>query len=260
MSESFLTDLIKVASAFLVLFISIFIVIIILVLRYRRRKRENEDLRTLFSEQLLQSRLEMREQTLQHVSRELHDNIGQVASLVKINLNGIAMTASENVHQQISDTKDLVKQMMLDIKLLSTSLSGDRVTKAGLMASIQQECEKINSTGLFKSQFTQHDHTPPIDDAKTIILFRMTQELLNNAIKYSEAEQINVNVQYEKNNLILSVIDNGKGFNLNEKLSATAEMGNGLINLHQRASAINANIHFKSEPANGTTATIQMPL
>lgn len=259
MSESVITDLINAAAAFLVLFVSIFIVIIILVLRYRKRRRENEELRGLFAEQLLQSRLEMREQTLQHVSRELHDNIGQVASLVKINLNAIGMKAADTAQQQINDTKELVKQMMMDIKLLSTSLSGDRVTKAGLMASIQQECEKINASGMFKSSFTQHDHLPPVDDEKTIILFRMVQELLNNAIKYSEAEQVNVDIYYQKNTLILSVSDNGKGFNVNDKLAATAESGNGLINLQQRASAINASIQFESG-STGTVSTIKMPL
>ncbi len=260
MPENFMTDLVNAVIAFLLLFITIFIVIILLVLRYRKRKRENEELRVRFSEQLLQSRLEMREQTLQHVSRELHDNIGQVASLVKINLNGIGIKAAEAAQQQINDTKELVKQMMLDIKMLSTSLNGDRVTKMGLMAAIQQECDKINATNIFKSHFTQHDHLPPVDDEKTIILFRMVQELLNNAMKYSEAEVINVDAYYQKNNLILSVSDNGKGFDVNDKLKAGADSGNGLINLQQRASAVNASIQFESSREKGTNCIIKMPV
>lgn len=260
MSEELLNDLISAAAAFLVLFVSIFFLILTLVMRYRKRKKENEELRGVFAEQLLQSRLEIREQTLQHVSRELHDNIGQVASLVKINLNGIGMKASEGVQQQLNDTKDLVKQMMLDIKLLSTSLSGDRVTKAGLMASLQQECAKIEASSVFKSRFTQHGNIPPIDDEKTIILFRMVQELLNNSMKYSEAAEITVDAYYQKNNLILSVADNGNGFNVKEKLSATTDSGNGLINLQQRANAIGANLQIESDPAKGTVSTIKMPL
>ena len=260
MPENFMADLVNAVVAFLLFFATIFILIIVLVLRYRKRKRENEELRVQFSEQLLQSRLEMREQTLQNVSRELHDNIGQVASLVKINLNSIGYTAGPEAQQQITDTKEMLKQMMTDIKMLSTSLNGDRVAKMGLMNAIQQESEKIAATNIFESQFTQEDNIPPVDDEKTIILFRMMQELLNNAIKYSEGTQINIEARYQKNNLILSVTDNGKGFDVQQKLKDSMASGNGLINLQQRAKAINANISFYSKPGEGTKCEIKMAL
>ncbi|MFT3979693.1 MAG: histidine kinase [Ferruginibacter sp.] len=255
MPENFLNDLISTIVSFLILMLSVFIVVLVLVIRYRKRKRENEQLRVDFAEQLLKSQMEIQEQTMQHVSRELHDNIGQVASLVKINLTTLKLSDEEKALAKLEDTKALVKQMMTDIKLLSTGLSGDKIVRQGLLRSLQNEADNINRTGVFTSEFTHDDNIPPVNDEKAIILFRMMQELLNNSMKYSEGTTININANYRQNALILSVADNGKGFNVKEEM----DKGNGLINLQQRARVINASIETISVPGKGTSTTIKIP-
>ena len=259
MSETFASDLITTIVGFLVLLLTVFFVVVILAVRYRKRKRENEELRSQFSEQLLKSQLEIQEQTLQHVSRELHDNIGQIASLVKINLNTIRLDDLEKSSAKLENTKDLVKQMMTDLKLLSTSLNGDKVTRVGLFNALQNEADKINKTGVFNAQFVQHDNIPPINDEKSIIIYRMVQEILNNALKHSKATVINIDAYYRQNSFILSVSDNGEGFNVAEKLADKKDTGNGLLNLQERAKVINATVVFESEPGKGTKTTIQTP-
>ena len=228
-----------------------------LAIRYRKKKRENEELRSQFSEQLLKSQLEIKEETLQHVSRELHDNIGQIASLVKINLNTIKLEDAAKASSKLENTKELVKQMMTDIKLLSTSLNGDKLAKVGLFNALQNEADKIAKTGAFNSRFTQHDNIPPVNDEKAIIIYRMTQEILNNAMKHSEATEINIDAYYRQNSFILSVSDNGKGFDVNEKLADQKDTGNGLLNLQQRAKVIQATVDFQSTVGNGTITTIK---
>lgn len=260
MSEKFASDLISTVAGFLVLLLTVFIIVIVLAVRYRRRKRENEELRSQFSEQLLKSQLEIQEQTLQHVSRELHDNIGQIASLVKINLNTIKLEDAEKSASKLENTKELIKQLMMDIKLLSTSLNGDKVTKVGLFTALQNEADKVSKTGVFTSAFTQHDNIPPVNDEKSIIIYRMVQEILNNAMKHSEATAIDIDAYYRQNSFILSVRDNGKGFNVAEKLADKKDTGNGLLNLQERAKVINARVSFESEPGKGTTTTITTSL
>ena len=260
MSEEFASDLISTIAGFLILLLTVFFIVVVLAVRYRKRKRENEALRSQFSEQLLKSQLEIQEQTLQHVSRELHDNIGQIASLVKINLNTIKPGDPEKYASKIENTKELVKQLMMDIKLLSTSLNGDKITKIGLFAALENEAEKINKTGAFTSRFTQHDNIPPVNDEKSIIIYRMLQEILNNAMKHSQASEIIMDAYYRNNKFVLVVSDNGKGFNVPEKLADKKDTGNGLLNLQERAKVIKATVYFESNPGTGTVTTIKTPL
>lgn len=259
MPEEIAKDLINAILGFLVLLLTVFFIVVLLAVRYRRKKRENEELRSQFSEQLLKSQLEMQEQTLQHVSRELHDNIGQIASLVKINLNTIRLDDPQKSAGKLENTKELIKQLMTDIKLLSTSLNGDKLAKVGLFNALQNEADKISKTGAFASSFTQHDNIPPVNDEKAIIVYRMVQEILNNAMKHSGATYINIDAYYRQNSFILSVSDDGKGFNVAEKLADKKDTGNGLINLQERAKVIKATVQFESAPGKGTTTTITTP-
>lgn len=260
MSPNFISDLISTIISFFVFLLLVFFIVITLAVRYRKRKKENELMRVSFAEQLLQSQLEIREQTLQHVSRELHDNLGQVASLIKINLNTIQVHKPEPAAMKLANTKDLVKQMIMDIKLLSTSLNGDKVNKIGLMKAMENEVEKINKTGVFTSRFTQHDNIPPINDEKSIIIFRMVQEILNNALKHAEAKEITIDAYYQKNTFILTIKDDGKGFDVAAKLADINDQGNGLINLEKRARVINADIKFNSWPGKGSETIISTAL
>ena len=260
MSEEIAKDLINAVLGFLVLLVTVFFVVVLLAVRYRKKKRENEELRSQFSEQLLKSQLEIKEETLQHVSRELHDNIGQIASLVKINLNTIKLEDAEKSTIKLENTKELVKQMMTDIKLLSSSLNGDKLAKIGLFNALQNEADRINKTGALSSRFSQHYNIPPVNDEKSIIIFRMVQEILNNAMKHSQASEINMDAWYRQNSFILSVSDNGKGFDVSAKLADKDDTGNGLINLKERAKVINATVDFDSAPGKGTTTTIKTSL
>jgi len=256
MSEKFISELITSLVIFFLFLILLFFVVITLIVRYRKRKKENEELRVQFSEQLLSAQLEIQEQTLQHISRELHDNLGQIASLIKINLSTIRLEQPEKAIVKIDDTKELVKQLVTDMKLLSTSLNGDKMSKVGLMRALQNESDRINKTGVFRSVFVQNDHIPPINDEKSIIIYRMVQECLNNALKHSEATEINMEANYQKNRFILTVEDNGIGFDVAEKLADLNDTGNGLLNLQKRAAVINGTINFVSVTGKGTKTTI----
>lgn len=257
MTEQFYSDLITLVVTFFVFMLLIFFIVITLAIRYRKRKKENEILRVEFSEQLLKSQLEIQEQTLQFVSRELHDNIGQVASLIKINLNTMQVENMGVLETKITDTKELVKQLITDLKVLSSSLSGDKMTKVGLMKALQNEADRLNRTGMFKAHFVQETNIPPIHDDKAIILYRMAQEVLNNALKHSGAKEISLHADIDGNNkFILTISDDGRGFDVEEKLKDVNDTGNGLLNLQQRAKVINGSITFKSVPGSGSTTII----
>ena len=217
-------------------------------------------MRVRFSEQLLASKVEIQEQTLQHVSRELHDNLGQVASLIKINLNTVQLKNPEAAEEKLRNTKDLVKQLIMDLKQLSVSLSTDKINKIGLVQALKLEEDKLLKTGLFVTELTYPDNMPVIDAEKEIIIYRMVQEILNNTIKHSGATKISLAVQYTNGMLTLLISDDGKGFDVTKKLSEPGEMGNGLLNLKGRAKVINATYGIDSVVGKGTISKISIAL
>lgn len=218
---------------------------------------EKQQLQAQFSQTLLQSQIEIQEQTRQHISRELHDNLGQIASIIKINLNTITINQPEKAVQKIEDTKELTRQLIADIKALSISLNSDRIAKAGLTTAIATEVERINKTEQFRATFTNTANNIVIDSDKAIILFRMVQEVLNNMVKHSKAKEITVSAYNKENLFILALDDDGTGFNIEEKLN---NGGQGLQNLQNRAALIHAKFIIESKPGAGVHVTIEAPV
>ncbi|MGL6267426.1 MAG: histidine kinase, partial [Chitinophagaceae bacterium] len=126
---------------------------------YQKRKKilvkESETLKLEFEKQLMQSRLEIQEQTLRHISHELHDNLGQVASLIKINLNTLSFHDTEKATAKIEHTKEITRQLITDIKALSVSLGADHIAQTGLVKALQTEVERLNKTDAFLASFSQ---------------------------------------------------------------------------------------------------------
>ena len=93
-------------------------------------------------------------------------------------------------------------------------------------------------------------------------IFRIVQEAINNSIKYSEATRIDVSMQQSENFVVITVRDNGKGFDekLVEKRSANIESGRGFFNMYERTEYINGNLEVKSAIGEGTTISLTVPL
>lgn len=243
--------------------ILIFLIVIVVstITRYKLRQQqflqEKQSLQAQFAHTLLQTRLEMKEETLRHLAYELHDNLGQVASLIKINLNTIQLHDLEKAQQKITDTKDLIRQLIGDLKSLSISLNADWVSQHGLASALENELVRLNKTGQFSSTFHHHGSIPDLDSNTTIILFRMTQEILNNIVKHSQARHVRVAMTFDENFLTLACSDDGKGFDVEQKLMSR---GSGLTNLQNRARIINARLSIQSTVGIGTTISIKLPL
>jgi signal transduction histidine kinase len=218
--------------------------------------KEKQDARNKFDEMLLQSQLEIKEQTLQHIANELHDNLGQIASLIKINLNTLQLQGPDAA-QKVEDTKELVKLLINDLKSLSVTLNSERITQLGIAHALENEIERLKKTGQFETQFLQEGTIPTLDPNTTIILFRMAQEIINNTVKHSSAKQVIISLKAMGNLFKLSFQDNGLGFDKEEKIRSG---GSGLMNLQKRAKLIHARIFIESQQGTGTTISIELPL
>lgn len=247
------------AAVFFIFFVLLWLLRI--VVKYQRNNfrhsLDKQQLQAEFSQTLLQSELEIKEQTLQQIARELHDNIGQIASLIKINLHTLSLADNPPARQKVEDTKELVRQLIHDVKSLSISLNSERVSKLGIVTALESELDRLNKTGLFEASLQQAGPVPTLDDNTTVILYRMSQEIINNIVKHSNAKRIVISLNTTKTFFILAFRDDGDGYDVSRAMTSG---GSGLINLHSRAKLIQAKIMMESSPGNGSSTSIELPI
>ncbi len=238
--------------------------VVILLNSYRKKQsshlREKAALQVHYEQEILTSQLEVQNTTLQHVGQELHDNIGQLLAVVRINLNILEDSGqtTENL-ERIKQTNELVSRSIHDLRALSKSLDGDFVKDFGLKESIAQELQRIRPTRQFETELLITGEMCSLGFQREIVLFRITQEVLTNALKHAEASRFSVQLDYLPQSFILTLSDNGKGFDYaSVKLNGMSYSGSGLRNIQRRATLIEGNCVFDSAIGNGTKVTISL--
>lgn len=225
--------------------------IIYFILLYRKRQEEYEWEKEQAKQLLLKTQIEIKEQTMSNISRELHDNFGQIASLIKINLNMIKAADKDNT--SVDESLDLVKQLILDIKSLSTTLKGENLQRFGLLNMIDRDIVRMSKLESIELSRTGDDEIPKLLPETEVFLYRISQEVFNNVLQHSGASEANLKVELSKKIITFKFTDNGKGFD-----TSTNKKGNGLINLYERCELIKAKLNIESEVGVGTKITINI--
>jgi len=254
--------IITIIVTFFLLLLTSFVVVFITYHQRRQIKNLNEkqQLQSKYQQELLQTQLEIQEQTLKTISQEIHDNIGQALSLAKLNLNTMPATNDEQLQQKIINSKELVSKAIVDLRDLSRSLDTDYVQEMGLLRAIEYELELIRKTGTMDAQLQIEGVIARADKQKDLILFRIVQETFNNIIKHAEAKSIKVSVYYNLTELVLIIADNGKGIDLGPLNEQTnSGFGLGIRNMHNRAKLIGAVFTMRSSLGKGTEVKIILP-
>lgn len=230
-----------------------------LFLHYKTRQRFDWE-RQQFKQAVLQTEIEIREETLTQISRDLHDNLGQIASLIKINLNLVSKDLKEVDHLKIEDSIDLLKRMIADIKSLSTSLNSENLKNFGLLEALNDDVQRINKTGHLNILVHSNGTMPALAPEIEIFIYRMSQEIINNALKHAGAKNLSIDFKEDENKLDLLFKDDGKGFNTKDVIENNLGKGNGLTNLFKRCKIIGANLSINSTLGGGTQIRIHLPL
>ena len=229
--------------------------------RQKRQEQEMEKLKDIYEREALRSQLEIQENTLKTISQELHDNIGQVLSVVKLSLSILPIEKEHTAYEHVQNTQQMLNKAIYDLSDLTKSLHTDRIAQVGLVESIRFELAGIKRAGIMKVQFQQEGTEMGFDEQKAIFLFRIFQETINNILKHSKATEVIVNMHYLSDLFTLEIIDNGIGFNVSEKRESTGSTsGVGLKSLYNRASLIGAEISINSELSKGTIVFIKLPI
>ncbi len=242
----------------LFLILAIFIILFLFIFQKRQLQNQQEKtaLKTAYDQEILKSQIEVQNQTLQHIGRELHDNIGQLLSVAKINLN--VLEESNNLeHEYIKQTNDIISQSINDLRALTKSLDGDFVKDFGLEESISHELQRIRKTKRFETEISVLGTKRRLGYEIEIVLFRIVQEVLNNALKHSKAKNIDITLQYLPTSFEVKVRDNGKGFDHeNVQSESINSSGSGLRNMQRRMELIGGKCTVNSVIGEGTIVSL----
>lgn len=251
-------DIIIIIILITIVFLIAAIFLILYVMMYNKRKRRHNEekviIQSAFEKDLLQSKLEIQEQAFNEISRELHDNIGQQLSLAKLNLNTLKPATDTKDQEKIDTAKDLIGDTIYQIRSISKTLLGEKVSSIGIADAIKNETERLEKAEVFSISFYSEPPAFAINPHKEIILFRIVQEALNNITKHAAATRVQINLSYEEDILKILIQDNGKGFNLEQVDVA----GIGLLNMRTRAQTIGASLQILSAEHIGTEIEITL--
>jgi two-component system NarL family sensor kinase len=238
--------------------------IVAMMFLYKRRQlqqeQEVEKMKDRYEKEVLRSQLEIQENTFKTISQELHDNIGQMLSVVKLSLSALPLEKDHQAQDLVKHSQEVLNKAIVDLSDLNKSLHPDRITEIGLAESIRFELAAIKKAGLLKVQFSVAGKEFTLPEEKAIFLFRIFQEILNNVLKHSKGTTISVVISFDLDNaLVMEVEDNGVGFATDGKGSPLSfSKGVGLTSLFNRAKLIGADINMNSVINEGTRVTVKM--
>ncbi|HTK19548.1 MAG TPA: ATP-binding protein [Mucilaginibacter sp.] len=252
--------LLIIGGTIILLLLGIFIIGFLFFYQRKHNKHltEKQILQSHFQQTLLQTQLEIREQTMQSIGADLHDNIGQLLSLTSLTLNSVKLSDAEKAKQKIDSALELTVRSIKEMRLLGKLLQGEQLISLGLGEAIRQEIAWIEKSGQFIVNYNIEDgQLPQPNPDKDLILFRMLQEILNNIIKHSKATEINIKLLNSEGGVGLKVIDNGMGFDINHLLEE--QKGMGLMNIQKRAELVGGEVFIQSQLREGTFIDIFIP-
>ncbi len=232
-------------------------VIATIFMSHRRAEKSRQEMAQMeldYQKELRAIESEVQEATLSHVADELHDNIGQLLTFMRLQLEKEKFRRPESLPalEPISET---LKSTMQQVRLLSHSLSNDFIADGGLQRVIAQEAERLQGLGRFVVNFETDGIEPELSKDARIIAFRIFQEALGNALKHAQAKQLDICLQ-GATGLHLQLQDNGKGFDLRQAM--ISQNGLGLKNMYRRAHMAGLRCELFSAPGTGCIFTLNM--
>jgi signal transduction histidine kinase len=227
------------------------------VYRYFKVNKEKKEAEELYLTQLYATKLEIQQQTMDNIGKEIHDNIGQ-----KLTLASIYMQQLEHENKQ-TDTKEgiqnisgILNETLWEMRELTKSLTQNSISEQLIYDLIQKECERVEKLKIIKVKFLCYDKKLILDTEIKTILVRIVQEFIQNSIKHSECETISIVMHSLKQKATLVLTDDGIGFDLEKRYSN----GMGLKNMEKRVKMILGTFAIESKINVGTKITITLPI
>jgi signal transduction histidine kinase len=253
-----------IAATFILILFLAFILIFVQIFQHRQKLNYQKQIaiQARFEQEILQSQIEVQNDTLLKIGQELHDNIGQLLTVVKINLSFLDFAEMVPASKIFLDqANDALMESIEQVRSLSRTLDGDFVKSFGLERSLEHEVDRLKKINQLNISLAVLGKRQQLGFDKEIVLFRIAQEAINNTLKHAKATQIDISLQYTADELIFLVMDNGIGFKLEStRIKEEPFASRGLVNLRRRAASIGACMDLSSELGHGTVVEMRVPL
>lgn len=255
------TQIIITIILFNIIFLAFIAGIIIFIREYKLKKKAHiKEIKTKeesHKKELLETQVEIQTQTMQHIGREIHDNIGQKLTLASLYTQQLAFeNKAPLINDNIKNIGAIINDSIAELRLLSKSLTDNSIETHTLSQLIESECEKVNKLKQCQAHFTNNTTLNIESYQIKSIVFRIIQEFLQNSIKHAHCKNISVVLEQVNNQLQLIVKDDGDGFNVN----LLNTHGIGLKNMQKRTELIGGTFKLESQKQIGTSLTIHIPL
>jgi len=219
------------------------------------RKRAQDVLQT-YSRRLLEA-----QETERHrIARELHDEIGQVLTAVRLNLESIKGSSPEASNPRIDESMRIVDHALRQVRELSLELRPSMLDDLGLLAALRWFASRYTSRSGILAAVTCDTELKGISHEVSTACFRIAQEALTNSARHSKATKANITVAKRDGELSLNIRDDGVGFDPSLFLNGMASHALGLRGMHERALAVNGHIEINSQIGKGTEVVVIVPL
>lgn len=233
----------------IMLLVPILMILLFVVFNNRKNKliQAQIDAKRSFEKELAESQVEIREETLRNISWELHDNIGQLLTLAKIQVQNV-----DNKDAKIEESVEILGKALREVRALSKSINPESLKNMGLIEAVNNELDRFERMKFIKSDFQIKGIPLQLSEKDEIIIFRIIQEFFSNTLKHARATELKVKFTFNSNALEIYCKDNGVGFEESEDYK-----GIGLKNMKNRANLIGAKLKINSNKEIGTELIIK---
>lgn len=208
--------------------------------------------------------VEAQEEERKRIAKDIHDSIGQMLTALKFNLESLNVDQTEDLSKKIDLLKEHTKNIILGVRMATFNLTPPELLDYGITTAIQKMVTQLNKYSdaevICENTIAENIRFNTLVETN---LYRVTQECINNSIKYAQASFILVSIKKTTDLLSISVTDNGKGFDIEQtakKPRGGSEGGMGLFFMKERMEYINGRVFINSQPDNGTRVVINYPL
>lgn len=200
-----------------------------------------------------------REAELKHVAREVHDELGQLLTALRMDISLLRIQFGSNVPALMPMIKDmlvLVDKAIQGARDVTTNLHPPALDM-GIVPAIRWLSDDFSARTAIICTLLVVDEPDKLDDVRTLTLFRIVQESLTNIARHAEAPNVEITIKRRDENIVIEVVDNGKGFDLFEKSPVKSF---GLMGMKERALAVCGNVEIASKAGQGTKVSVEIPL
>ena len=189
------------------------------------------------------------------ISSELHDDLGAQLSTARMYIKNLKSSNDSNGNQLLDYSLRIIDSSIIDLRNIMDDLRASTLAEKGYFAAVEELINRIKGIQAINFSLNHHQSISRFDKKQEHHLFRITQELINNTLKYAAAKNVSIEIVLRDRKICLMYEDDGRGCDLNQIIP-----GHGLKNIETRVKSFDGSIEFDSSPGNGFRANIEIPI